>query len=80
MQGSKGVSCLHFLENYAPTDWLVASLVILVLGSNMVKPIPMIEEFMDIFLEDLQGLLLRREIDFAIKLVLNTKLIFISSC
>lgn len=60
------------MENHAPADCLVTSLVILALRSDVVKLILVVEKFIDMFLEDLSELLLRREIEFAIKLVLKT--------
>jgi len=36
------------------------------------EPIPIVEEFLDVFPEDLQGLLLDRDMEFAIEVILNT--------
>lgn len=72
------MSCLNFLQNHTSTDCLLACLYALVLGSDRVKSISVVEEFMDMFLEDLLGLSPRKEIEFAIELVPNTKPIFIA--
>lgn len=54
------------------------SLATLALKSGVTKPILMVEEFMDVILEDLSRVLIRWEIEFAIKLIPNTKLISIA--
>lgn len=56
----------------------VASLATLALDGDVVKLISIVEEFMDVFLEELSGLSPSKKIEFAIKLVLNTKPISIT--
>lgn len=72
------MSFLYFLENHEPGDCIVASLATLAIGSDVTKLILVVEEFMYVFSNDLLGVLPGREIEFAIKLVLNTKMISIA--
>ncbi|XP_038699632.1 uncharacterized protein LOC119996924 [Tripterygium wilfordii] len=55
-----------------------ASLTISASCGNVVKPIPVVEEFIDVFSEDLSRIPLRREIEFTIELVSDTKPISIA--
>lgn len=55
LQGSKGVPCLQFLKNHAHVNYLIISLTTLVPSSDVVKQMPIVEEFMDVSQKICQG-------------------------
>lgn len=57
---------------------LLAHMQYLSLEVLRMDQVPMVREFMNVFLEDLLGLPPKREIEFSVELVLGTKLILIA--
>ncbi|XP_038685741.1 uncharacterized protein LOC119985525 [Tripterygium wilfordii] len=78
LRGSRGVLCPHFLDNPSYVDWSVVSLTTSTPSGEVISPTLVVEEFMDVFPEDLPGLTPRREIEFVIDLLPDTKPILIA--
>lgn len=57
---------------------LLAHIQYLILEVLRMDQVPMVKEFMNVFLEDLPGLPLKREIEFNVELVPGTKLILMA--
>ncbi|XP_038711792.1 uncharacterized protein LOC120005987 [Tripterygium wilfordii] len=79
LRGSRGVPCPHFLDNPSYADCSVVSLTTSTPSGEVIAPMLVVEEFMDVFPEDFLGLPPRREIEFVIDLLPDTKPISIAS-
>ncbi|XP_038711786.1 uncharacterized protein LOC120005979 [Tripterygium wilfordii] len=73
LHGSKGVPCPHFMDNPLYQNCRITSLITSAPRSDVATPTRVVEEYMDVFPDELPGLPPKREIDFTIELHPNVK-------
>ncbi|XP_038687511.1 uncharacterized protein LOC119986891 [Tripterygium wilfordii] len=78
LRGSRGVPCPYFFANPSYADCSVVSLTTSTPSGKVIAPTLVVKEFMDVFHEDLPGLPPRREIEFVIDLLPDTKPILLA--